>query len=64
MCNDESETTAVVPSLVYDNYNQAESKFHTVMAAAAVSTVSIHSCVLMNSVGDIIRTERYDHTQA
>lgn len=64
MKNGETETTAVVPPVVYDNYNQAEAKFHTVLAAAAVSEVSIHSCVLMNNVGDILRTERYDHINA
>ena len=36
MKNGEMETTAVVPPVVYDNYNQAEAKFHTVLAAAAV----------------------------
>ena len=45
------------------NYD-AESKFHTVLAYAAVSPVDIHSAVLMDDKGFVYRTESYDHTTA
>lgn len=38
-------TTAIVPPFVYTNQKEAESKFHAVLAAAAVSNVEEHTAV-------------------
>lgn len=45
----------------YDNVAQAEAKYHTVLAAAAVSQVPIHSAVMLGSDGRYIKSECYDH---
>ena len=41
--------------------NEAESKFHQVLSYAAVSSVLLHSCVLMNEDGYTFKVESYSH---
>lgn len=44
---------------------QAESKYHTILAAAAVSAVPVHSAVLMTDEGFILMSDCYkDKTAA
>lgn len=63
----ELQTTAagVVGSLVYkyDNLNEAEAKYHSILAAAAVSTMAVHACVIMTNTGTVVKSEFYRHDQ-
>lgn len=44
----------------HDTLKEAESKFHNVLSAAAVSAVPVHSAVLMTDEGKLVRpTECY-----
>lgn len=45
----------------HDNRDQAESKFHTVLAAAAVSAMPEHSAVLLTSTGITLDSRCYEH---
>ena len=45
----------------FDTQAEAESHFHTILAAAAVSTVPAHSALLMTADGDVLRSETYEH---
>lgn len=45
----------------HDSFNEAEQKYHTVLAAAAVSTVECHSCVMLTSDGRFLKSEKYEH---
>lgn len=45
----------------FDNINAAESKYHTVLAAAAVSSVEVHSAALLNESGLCVKHESYTH---
>lgn len=47
----------------YADRNQAESKFHQILTAAAVSSVPIHSAVLMTDRGKTLKTETYTHEE-
>ena len=40
---------------------EAEAKYHAVLAAAAVSNVEAHSCILVNAYGVPIKNECYRH---
>lgn len=40
----------------------AESKYHLVLSAAAVSQVPLHSCVLMTNEGFTLESKAYKHT--
>lgn len=41
--------------------NAAQSKFHTILAAAAISSVPQHSAALLTDQGRTIRFEHYEH---
>lgn len=41
--------------------NEAMSKYHTVLAAAAISTVEVHSCVVMDDEGRYEARDCYIH---
>lgn len=45
----------------YTNREAAENKFHTVLAAAAVSTLPVHSAVMMTEDGYVVKNEAYYH---
>ena len=47
----------------YEDRNQAESKFHTILGAAATSKVPIHSAVLMTDTGKTLKAEHYEHNE-
>lgn len=45
----------------HDTLNDAESKYHAVLSAGAVSSVEIHSAVLISEEGFPMRHECYKH---
>lgn len=47
----------------YNTMNEADSKFYTVMAAAAISTVEKHACTLLTEDGLSLRNAYYEHEQ-
>ena len=55
--------TALVPAKTYTDRNEAESAYHGVLAAAAISSVPVHAVVLMDEHGNTLRREFYEHTQ-
>ncbi|MBQ1241834.1 MAG: hypothetical protein IIX99_01370 [Oscillospiraceae bacterium] len=56
--------TALVPAKTYTDRNEAESAYHGVLAAAAISSVPVHAVVLMDEHGNTLRREFYEHTEA
>ena len=56
--------TAVVQPASYTDRNRAEAKFHTVMAAAAVSNVEIHACIVFTEEGFPVLHDCYKHGDA
>ena len=59
----QANADGTVGTLVQTKYTlaEAESAFHGVLAAAAVSDVPKHSCVLLSDEGFPLRNERYLH---
>jgi hypothetical protein len=45
----------------YTDRAQAESKYHQVLQAAAVSSVPIHSAVMLTNEGYYVKSESYNH---
>lgn len=45
----------------YDNRNDAESKYHAVLSAAAISTLPVHSATLLTNEGFTLANECYKH---
>ncbi len=57
--NTAADVTRIVT--VHETKNDAESKFHTVLAYAAISAVPVHSAVMLTDTGIWLRSESYDH---
>lgn len=61
----ELQTTAdgSVGNLVYkyDTLNEAESKFHSILAAAAVSSLPVHAAVMLTNAGTMVKSGYYRH---
>ena len=55
------DSVAVVPPVVYADKEQAEQKYHTALAAAAVSSVPVHSVVMLRDNGSLVKSEKYVH---
>lgn len=47
----------------YDNRNEAESKYHAVLSAAAISALPMHSCDLIQADGILLARQFYVHEQ-
>lgn len=45
----------------HDTINQAESKFHQILTSAAVSSVPVHSAVILTDEGHLMKHECYKH---
>ena len=49
------------PAYAYDDEMSAWSKYHSVLASAAVSALPVHSAVLMNETGFCIDHQSFQH---
>ena len=47
----------------YETLNAAEQQYHTVLAYAAVSTLTSHGAVILNSYGEKIKGECYTRNE-
>ena len=45
----------------YASREQAEAKYHAVLAAAAVSSLPVHSCVILRNDGQQMAAQAYKH---
>ena len=55
-----SNTAATIVN-TYETRNEAENKYHTILASAAISNVPKHSAVLLTEEGDYIKHECFEH---
>ena len=62
----QTNTDGTVGNLVfaYDDRNEAESKYHAVLSAAAISTIPMHTCDLIQADGILLARQCYVHEQA
>ena len=45
----------------YDTRNEAEAKYHAILAVAAVSAVNAHSAVMIDEEGNFYKSECFKH---
>lgn len=55
-----NDTTNTITN-TYSYYPVAEQAYHTILAAAAVSTVPIHSASMLTERGNLVKYECYEH---
>ena len=48
----------------YDNLDQAESAWHSVLATAAISALPVHAAVIVNNLGEVVESRCYHHGEA
>jgi hypothetical protein len=53
-------TVAVPPIASYDSFFDALSRYHTILAAAAISDVPVHTALILNEVGQEVRLDSYN----
>lgn len=56
-----NETTALTPVRTFTDRNEAESAYYLTLAAAAISTVKVHTVVLLDEHGNQIKRDFYEH---
>ena len=60
----EMQTTGGVTATLVNSYsdlNEAKSKYHLILSAAAVSQVEVHAAVILNQTGFEITSEFFEH---
>lgn len=60
----ENGTTALLPALTYTDSNEADSAYHSKLASAAISSVDVHTVILLDEHGNTLRREFYEHFDA
>lgn len=58
--NAEGVVSNIVTS--YENLAEAESKYYTILAAAAISTVPVHSAIIVSEEGFPVKHQCYKHS--
>ena len=54
-------TTALAPAVTFTDKNQADSRYHTILAAAAISSVEVHTVLMYDEHGNVIKRDFYEH---
>lgn len=54
-------TSALTPAITRTDRNQAESDYHMICGAAAISSVEVHTVIMYDEHGTVIRKEFYEH---
>lgn len=57
--NAEGQVANIVTA--FDNLAEAESKYHTILAAAAVSKLPVHSAIIVSEEGFPVKHQCYKH---
>lgn len=60
----EAGVTALTPAYTETDINTAESIWHQKMAAAAISSVDIHTVLMYDEHGHVIKQGYYEHIDA
>ena len=57
-------STAILPAATYTDRNAADSAYHTKLASAAISSVDVHTVLMIDEHGNTLRREYYEHLDA
>ena len=55
-------TVATLPPIIKASRDEAESAYHSILSAAAVSELPLHSAILMSNEGRELMHQAYVHT--
>lgn len=59
----QTNADGAVANLVYQyaSRDEAESKFHSILAAAAISSLPVHAAIMLTNAGTMVKSELYRH---
>jgi hypothetical protein len=59
----QKDSEGVVSNIVtdYENLAEAESKYYTILASAAISNVPVHSAIIVSDEGFPVKHQCYKH---
>lgn len=49
------------PINTYDSFNEAVSRWHTILATASISNVPVHSAIILTETGQTVRMDSFNH---
>lgn len=52
---------ALLPAVTFADRNEAESAFHLKLGSAAISSVGVHTVLMYDEHGNVLRREYYEH---
>jgi len=58
----DADVTSALTS-VHSTREEAEQKYHTILAAAAVSGLKYHGALIMDAFGEVLKVEHYPEIQ-
>ena len=56
-------TVSILPAVIKETRNEAESVYHSILAAAAISGLDCHSAVLLTNEGQLIMSQCYTNEE-
>lgn len=59
----QTNADGTVANLVYQyaSRDEAEGKFHSILASAAISSLPVHAAVMLTNAGTMVKSEYYRH---
>lgn len=58
-----ADNTVGILTSSHNTFPEAQNKYYTVLAYAAISTVPLHSAVILSETGDVLSTEHFVHEE-
>lgn len=58
----DGSTTSLLPT-AFENKNEADNKYHTILATAAMSNLRIHSAAMIDEFGYLMKSDYYQHDE-
>lgn len=58
-----TESTMSATPWKFDSLAEAKQKYHSVLAFAAVSSVPIHTAMIVSSYGQVVSAEYFEHIE-
>ena len=53
--------TALLPAITKADRNEMESTVHSILASAAISSVEVHTVIVYDEHGNMVKREYYEH---
>lgn len=53
--------STLLPAIDKQDKNKAESTWHSIMASAAISTVEVHTVIMYDEHGNMVKQGYYEH---